>query len=110
MSHRREFMILFEESRLTQRRLAALLGVAVTTVNRWFVDRNDSFEPPAYALQFLRAFAMLPAQARERFPEYKKPTAPAEAGKEKATDGRVPYAGKDDSERGPYRLDITKKD
>jgi transcriptional regulator with XRE-family HTH domain len=52
---------------LTQRRLAALLGVSRSTVNRWCDDeRTDRLNPPIYAVRFVRAWAELADDARER--------------------------------------------
>lgn len=64
---RREIILLMEHTRTTQKRLSDLLGLATTTVNRWFrEDRPDAIEPPFYALNFMRAYIQLPDKARER--------------------------------------------
>lgn len=76
MSIAREFELLFDQSGLTQRRLAALLGTSHVTVNRWLkTERSDHVEPPFYALNFLRAYVMLPEGARARLPVFDRAAA-----------------------------------
>ncbi len=66
MKYRREFALLFEQSRLQQTQLAGYLGVSKVTVNRWLKERDDAVDPPWYALQFLRLYMMLPEALRSR--------------------------------------------
>lgn len=62
---RRELLMLMEETKTTQKRLADLLGIATTTVNRWFrEDRADAIAPPYYALNFMRAYIQLDDKAK----------------------------------------------
>lgn len=68
---KREFMLLMERSGLQQIKLARLLGVSPMTVNRWFSYRDDAVLPPYYAVNFLRAYMMLPEGARVSLPEKK---------------------------------------
>lgn len=70
--NQREFILLFEQSRLSQAKLARLLGVSGITVNRWLLEREDAVDPPYYALTFLRVYLMLPEPARARIPEKPK--------------------------------------
>jgi transcriptional regulator with XRE-family HTH domain len=66
---RRELILLMEATRTSQKRLADLLGIATTTVNRWVRDeRNDTLDPPFYAVNFMRAYIQLPDKTRERLP------------------------------------------
>ncbi|OHV85822.1 hypothetical protein [Ensifer sp. LCM 4579] len=67
--NQREFLLLMEHARLTQAHLSGLLGVSHMTVNRWTSHRDDAVDPPYYALQFLRAYLMLPEPARARLTE-----------------------------------------
>lgn len=91
MTLRKEFETLFEAAKIPQRRLARLLGVSVMTVNRWFSKRDDGFEPPTYAVAFLRVYVMLPPAARDRLPLYDvapgkpEPAKPAKATKAKGS-------------------------
>lgn len=52
---------------LRQRRLAELLGVAISTVNRWANEGPQHIEPPLYAINFVRAWAMLTDVQRGKF-------------------------------------------
>ncbi|TIP46125.1 MAG: hypothetical protein E5X76_24095 [Mesorhizobium sp.] len=65
---KREFELLFQQSGLEQKQLAGLLGKTSVQVNRWLTDRVDSGAPPFYAINFLRAYLMLPASARTHLP------------------------------------------
>ncbi|WP_062114104.1 helix-turn-helix domain-containing protein [Aureimonas sp. AU40] len=67
---RRELTMLMEETKTTQRRLADLLGVSYTTVNRWFcvATRSDALDPPFYAVNFMRAYIQLNPRARDGLP------------------------------------------
>lgn len=88
MTLRTEFNTLFREAGIPQRRLARLLGVSTMTANRWCTERDDGFEPPTYAVAFLRVYVMLSPAARERLPLYDagkaKAVAPAPAAKKPA--------------------------
>jgi transcriptional regulator with XRE-family HTH domain len=66
---RRELTLLMKATRTSQKRLADLLGIAPTTVNRWVRgERGDTIEPPFYAVNFMRAYIQLPDKTRERLP------------------------------------------
>ncbi|MEI9402286.1 hypothetical protein [Mesorhizobium argentiipisi] len=65
---KREFAMLFEKSGLEQKQLAGLLGKTTVQVNRWLTDRADSGAAPFYAINFLRAYLMLPPSARAHLP------------------------------------------
>jgi transcriptional regulator with XRE-family HTH domain len=61
------FRLALRAAGLTQRRLAALLGVTPSTVNRWCDDdRTDRLDPPRYAVAFVRAWRELDDAARDR--------------------------------------------
>lgn len=58
-----EFRSALASAGLRQRRLAELLGVAVSTVNRWANESPQHIPPPLYAINFVRAWAaMTPEQ------------------------------------------------
>lgn len=64
---RRELILLMEATRTSQKRLADLLGLAPTTVNRWVRgERDDAIEPPFYAVNFMRAYIQLPEKTQVR--------------------------------------------
>ncbi|TIW97795.1 hypothetical protein [Mesorhizobium sp.] len=65
---KREFELLFAKSGLEQKQLAGLLGKTAVQVNRWLTARSDSGAPPFYAINFLRAYLMLPPSARAHLP------------------------------------------
>lgn len=62
-----EFRSALASAGLRQRRLAALLGVAVSTVNRWTNEGPQHIPPPIYAINFVRAWVMLTPEQQAEF-------------------------------------------
>ena len=64
---RREIIMLMQETRTSQTRLARLLGLTQKAVGRWLNPNSDQpCEPPFYAINFLRCYIQLPEAARIR--------------------------------------------
>lgn len=59
---RAEFLTLLQRSGLQKKQIARLLGKTAVSVDRWTADpaRPSYIEVPLFALNFLRAFMLLP--------------------------------------------------
>lgn len=68
--YRSQLKICLTELKLTQRKLALLLGVDTSTVNRWAMEPRFADGPvPQYVWSFLLCYSLLTNEQREKLGE-----------------------------------------